>query len=70
MTAIAARHGGVRRVSAPDRGGRFVVPLVAIMALTSVYPTFYSLWFSLFDWNWGQRFNFVGLSNYVELAGS
>mgnify|MGYP006270994083 CR=1 FL=1 len=53
-----------------DRGGRFLVPAVVLLALTSVYPTAYSLYMSLFDWNWGQRLNFVGLHNYVELAGS
>jgi multiple sugar transport system permease protein len=25
---------------------------------------------SFFDWNWGERFNFVGLTNYVTLFGS
>jgi multiple sugar transport system permease protein len=25
---------------------------------------------SFFDWNWGQRFNFVGLANYLDLFGS
>jgi multiple sugar transport system permease protein len=51
----------------PERGGRFVVPLVLVLGLTSLYPTLYSLYMSLFDWNWGQRFNFVGLQNYLNL---
>jgi multiple sugar transport system permease protein len=46
------------------------VPLVAVMALTSIYPAVYSLIFSLFDWNWGQRLNFVGLANYVDVLAS
>jgi multiple sugar transport system permease protein len=50
-----------------DRGGRFVIPLVLVLGLTSVYPTLYSLYMSLFDWNWGERFNFVGLQNYADL---
>lgn len=50
-----------------DRGGRFVVPLVIVLGLTSLYPTLYSIYMSLFDWNWGQRFNFVGLANYQDL---
>ncbi len=53
-----------------DRGGRFLVPAVVILGLTSIYPTLYSAWMSLFDWNWGQRLNFVGLQNYIDLAGS
>jgi multiple sugar transport system permease protein len=39
------------------------------MGLTSLFPTLYSIYMSLFDWNWGQRFNFVGADNYVSLAG-
>jgi multiple sugar transport system permease protein len=66
MTAIA----GVPARPRSDRGGRFLVPLVAVMALTSIYPAAYSLIFSLFDWNWGQRLNFVGLANYVDVLGS
>jgi multiple sugar transport system permease protein len=53
-----------------DRGTRFLVPAVILLAITSVYPTLYSIWMSFFDWNWGQRFNFVGLENYVEIATS
>jgi multiple sugar transport system permease protein len=71
MTAVAARFP--RRPAATSgrsRGGRFLVPLVVVMGLTSIYPAVYSLYFSLFDWNWGERFNFVGLSNYAELLGS
>ena len=53
-----------------DRGGRFLVPLVLVMAITSLFPAIYSLYMSLFDWNWGQRFNFVGLANYLALIDS
>ena len=38
-----------------------------VLGLTSLYPTLYSLYMSLFDWNWGQRFNFVGPQNYLDL---
>jgi multiple sugar transport system permease protein len=53
-----------------DRGGRFLIPLVVVMAITSLFPALYSLYMSFFDWNWGQRFNFVGLTNYVTLLES
>jgi multiple sugar transport system permease protein len=53
-----------------DRGSRFLVPAIVILAITSVYPTLYSLYMSFFDWNWGQRLNFVGLQNYIDLATS
>lgn len=66
MIALPFRKGAERT----DRGGRFLVPLVVVMGLTSIYPTLYSIYMSFFDWNWGQRFNFVGLENYVELLTS
>lgn len=50
-----------------DRGGRFLIPLVVVMGITSLFPALYSLYMSLFDWNWGSRFNFVGLANYLSL---
>ena len=50
-----------------DRGTRFLIPLVVILGLTSLYPIFFSLYMSVFDWNWGLRFNFVGLANYIDL---
>jgi multiple sugar transport system permease protein len=53
-----------------DRGVRFLVPAIVILGLTSIYPTLYSIYMSFFDWNWGQRFNFVGLQNYVDLLAS
>lgn len=53
-----------------DRGTRFLIPLVVILGVTSLYPTLYSLYMSLFDWNWGSQFNFVGLENYLELIAS
>ena len=55
--------------SRADRGGRFLVPLVVIMGITSLFPTIYSIYMSFFDWNWGERFNFVGIANYLALAG-
>jgi multiple sugar transport system permease protein len=41
-----------------------------LLGLTSIYPTAYSLYMSFFDWNWGQRLNFVGLANYLNLLTS
>jgi multiple sugar transport system permease protein len=53
-----------------DRGGRFLIPLILSLGLISIYPTIYSLYMSFFNWNWGERFNFVGIANYVDLASS
>lgn len=61
---------GVGRLVRRDgraRGTRFLVPAVVLLAVTSIYPSLYSLYMSFFDWNWGQRFNFVGLDNYIDL---
>jgi multiple sugar transport system permease protein len=66
--AEARDRGGAR--SRADRGTRFLIPLVVVLGLTSLYPTLYSLYMSLFDWNWGLQFSFVGLANYVELLTS
>jgi multiple sugar transport system permease protein len=67
MTVIA----GLRRTAdarrPPDRGTRFIVPLLVVMGLTSLYPTLFSAWMSLFDWDWGRTFSFVGLANYLEV---
>lgn len=51
-------------------GGRFLIPLIVVMGLTSIYPAVYSVFFSFFDWNWGERFNFVGVTNYLDLLSS
>ena len=37
------------------------------MGLTSLYPTFYSIYMSFFDWDWGKQFSFIGLGNYQSL---
>ena len=68
MTARTISRPIVR--SRGDRGGRFLIPLVLALGLISIYPTLYSLYMSFFDWNWGQRFNFVGIANYLDLASS
>jgi len=53
-----------------DRGTRFLIPLVVVMGLTSLYPTLYSLYMSFFDWDWGKQFDFIGLGNYQTLLSS
>lgn len=65
MTARLSRS----RSRGSDRGGRFLIPLVVVMGITSLFPTLYSIYMSFFDWNWGERFNFVGIDNYVSLVG-
>lgn len=58
----------VRRGRQPvAKGVWFIAPAVVLMAVTSLYPTLYSIFMSLFNWNWGMRFDFVGLANYFSL---
>ena len=54
----------------PDRGSRFLIPLVVVLGLISLYPTLYSVYMSFFDWDWGLDYAFIGLDNYLELARS
>ncbi len=44
----------------------FISPALIILALTSVFPAFYSIVMSFFNWNWGKRMDFVGLENYIN----
>lgn len=41
--------------------------MVAVLSLVSIYPVVYSVFMSFHDWNWGHRFNFVGLANFAQL---
>lgn len=43
----------------------FMLPAALVLALTTIYPAIYSVVMSFFDWNWGNRFNFVGFGNYT-----
>jgi multiple sugar transport system permease protein len=43
----------------------YIGPALVIIGITSVYPVIYSIAMSFYNWNWGTRFDFVGLKNYV-----
>ena len=45
----------------------FVLPCIVILALTSLYPIGFGFIISLSNYNWGNQFDFVGLTNYGEL---
>jgi multiple sugar transport system permease protein len=47
----------------------FLAPAIFILGVTSLYPVVYSVILSLFNWNWGNRMDFVGLQNYTNLLG-
>ncbi len=52
------------------RAAPYLIPLIVVLGLSSLLPIAYSVVFSLFDWQWGSRLNFVGLANYIELLGN
>ena len=43
----------------------YVLPAIIILGLTSIYPILYSAFMSFFNWNWGNRMDFVGFENYI-----
>ncbi len=45
----------------------FIIPCVAILAVTSLYPVGFGLGVSLTNWNWGNQLDYVGLENYAAL---
>ncbi len=47
----------------------FVLPCLAVLAITSLYPVGFGLVISLTNWNWGHQLDFVGLANYSALLG-
>lgn len=47
-----------------------IAPAILILAVTSLYPALYSFVLSFFNWNWGNRFDFIGLGNYLDLFSS
>ena len=48
-------------------GYYFLNPSILLLAFTSIYPLFYSLIQSFYNWNWGEQRDFVGLQNYIFL---
>ena len=45
----------------------FILPTILILAFTSLYPICYSIYYSFFNWRWGNEKDFIGLSNYIIL---
>jgi multiple sugar transport system permease protein len=48
-------------------GYYFLIPSILLLTFTSIYPLFYSLIQSFYNWNWGEQRDFVGLQNYIFL---
>jgi len=45
----------------------FILPSILILTFTSLYPICYSIYYSFFNWRWGNEKDFVGISNYIFL---
>ena len=45
----------------------YLLPSILILAFTSLYPICYSIYYSFFNWRWGNEKDFVGISNYIFL---
>ena len=45
----------------------FLLPSILILAFTSIYPICYSIYYSFFNWRWGDEKDFIGFSNYFVL---
>jgi multiple sugar transport system permease protein len=48
----------------------FVLPALVLILAVIVFPWAFTLWMSAFDWRIGSKASFVGLDNYVALAGN
>jgi len=46
----------------------FVLPCLAALAFTSLYPVGFGLAVSLTNWNWGSQFDYLGMANYAALV--
>jgi len=45
----------------------FLLPSILFLAFTSLYPICYSIYYSFFNWRWGDEKDFIGLTNYLTL---
>lgn len=48
-------------------GGWLLLPMLLVLAATTLWPVLWAAWISLYNWNWGAERDFVGLANYVRL---
>ena len=48
----------------------FIIPALVLIVGVIIFPWAFTLWMSLFEWRIGSKATFVGLENYVGLAGN
>lgn len=51
-------------------GTVYLVPLIVFFLVITIYPIVFSVYNSLFDWNWGTTRKYVGFENYTTLLRS
>ncbi|WP_210106581.1 carbohydrate ABC transporter permease [Neorhizobium galegae] len=47
----------------------FVIPALVVISAVIVFPWVFTLWMSAHRWTLGQEQSFIGLENYIRLAG-
>ena len=63
-------NGTMNRVKTRAAAYGFVTPAVITLALLLLYPFCYGIYISFFKTNLVNKWNFIGLKNYISLAGS
>ena len=48
----------------------FLTPLILVLFFATAFPFAYSTYMSFFNWNWGNRFSFIGLQNYSDVLAN
>ncbi|CAN5257066.1 sugar ABC transporter permease [soil metagenome] len=69
MTLSLTRRAGRNASVGDNPTGAFLAPLLILLALATVFPLGYAIYLSLFNWNWGSTFSFIGLGNYARVFG-
>ena len=47
----------------------FLLPSILILAFTSLYPICYSIYYSFFNWRWGDEKDFIGWPLSKRIGG-
>lgn len=63
--SISNRRSPLRKLN--RWGYAFILPFVAFFVIFNLYPIFYSLWLSFFQWNGLGQKVYLGLANYKRL---
>jgi multiple sugar transport system permease protein len=74
MTAVSPADASMPAASAPSGTPRpgywpFIVPALIVVGAVIVFPWVFTVWMSGNEWQVGSSQRFVGLANYIRLAG-